>query len=161
MNLITPDFGLIFWQTITFLTVLIILKKFAWQKILTTIKDREKSINEALKAAEKAKLSIEQLKLNNEILIKEANLERDKILKDAISVKKSMIENAEKEAKNVKSKIMLDSKISINREKKLAIIALKNYSAELSLKIAKKLLRRELSNEKSQKDLINSILNKK
>jgi F-type H+-transporting ATPase subunit b len=121
----------------------------------------QQAINEALKAAEKAKLSIEQLKLNNEILIKEANLERDKILKDAISVKKSMIENAEKEAKNVKSKIMLDSKISINREKKLAIIALKNYSAELSLKIAKKLLRRELSNEKSQKDLINSILNKK
>jgi F-type H+-transporting ATPase subunit b len=80
----------------------------------------QQAINEALKAAEKAKLSIEQLKLNNEILIKEANLERDKILKDAISVKKSMIENAEKEAKNVKSKIMLDSKISINREKKIS-----------------------------------------
>jgi len=158
MNLITPDFGLIFWQTITFIVVLLILKKFAWEKILNTIKDRERTISEALKSAEKAKLAIEQLKSNNKILIKEASIERDKILKDAMLTKKSIINSAKIEVEKFKSKTILDSKIAINREKEAAILYLKNYSADLSLRIAEKLLKRELKSDNVQKDLINNLL---
>lgn len=158
MNLITPDFGLIFWQTVTFIIVLFILKKFAWEKILSTIKDREKTISEALNSAEKARLAIEQLKSNNEILIKEASIERDKILKDAMSTKKSIIESAKVEVEKFKSKTILDSKIAINREKEAAILYLRDYAADLSLRIAEKLLKRELKSDSVQKDLINNLL---
>jgi len=158
MNLITPDFGLIFWQTVTFLVVLFILKKFAWTKILDTIKNREDAIKKALESAKKARLAMDQLKSNNEALIKEANLERDKILKDAMSIKRSIIQDAENEAKKVKNQAILDSKIIIDREKKLAISFLKDYTANFSLQIAEKLLRKELKSDKSQKDLINSLI---
>jgi F-type H+-transporting ATPase subunit b len=161
MNLVTPDFGLIFWQTLTFVVVLLILKKFAWQKILDTIKSREESIKEALESAKKARLAIDQLKSNNEILIKEANLERDRILKDAMSIKKSIIDNARIEAEKVKDKTISDSKMIINREKDSAISFLKNYTVNFSLQIAEKLLKRELKSDKSQKDLINSLINNK
>lgn len=159
MNLITPDFGLIFWQTVTFLVVLFILKKFAWTKILDTIRDREDAIRKALESAKKARLAMDQLKSNNEILIKEANLERDRILKDAMSIKKSIIEDAKVEANKVKDKVILDSKTIINREKESAISFLKNYTVDFSLKIAEKLLKKELKSDKSQKDLINSLIN--
>jgi F-type H+-transporting ATPase subunit b len=158
MNLITPDFGLIFWQTVTFIIVLLILKQFAWEKILNTIRDREKTISEALKSAEKARLAIEQLKSNNEILIKEASIERDKILKDAMLTKKSIIDSAKIEVEKFKSKTILNSKIAINREKEAAILYLKNYSADLSLRIAEKLLKRELKSDNVQKDLISNLL---
>jgi len=158
MNLITPDFGLIFWQTVTFIVVLLILKQFAWERILNTIRDREKTISEALKSAEKARLAIEQLKSNNEILIKEASIERDKILKDAMLTKKSIIDSAKIEVEKFKSKTILNSKIAINREKEAAILYLKNYSADLSLRIAEKLLRRELKSDNVQKDLISNLL---
>jgi F-type H+-transporting ATPase subunit b len=160
MSLITPDFGLIFWQTITFLIVLFILKKFAWKKILNTIKERENTIKDALESAKKARLAVDQLKSNNEILIKEANLERDKILKDAISTKNLIIEDAKVEADKLKNKTILDAKVIINREKESAVSFLKNYTVSFSLKIAKKLLQKELKSDKSQKDLINSLLNK-
>ena len=161
MNLVTPDFGLIFWQTLTFVVVLFVLKKFAWQKILDTIKSREESIKEALESAKKARLAIDQLKSNNEILIKEANLERDRILKDAMSIKKSIIDNARIEAEKVKDKTISDSKMIINREKDSAVSFLKNYTVNFSLQIAEKLLKRELKSDKSQKDLINSLINNK
>ena len=87
MNLITPDFGLIFWQTVTLISVLLVLKRFAWNTILSSIKEREKNIEESLKSAEKAREEMEKLQLNNEALLKEASLERDKMIKDAISTK--------------------------------------------------------------------------
>lgn len=161
MSLITPDFGLIFWQTLTFLMVLFILKKFAWKKILDAIKNRENTIREALESARKARLAVDQLKSNNEILIREANLERDKILKDAMSTKNSIIEDARIEADKLKNKTILDGKVIIDRERESAISFLKDYTVNFSLKIAEKLLQKELKSDKSQKDLINSLLNNK
>lgn len=158
MNLITPDFGLLFWQTITFLAVLFILKKFAWKKILNTIKNREQIISDALESAKKAKLAIEQLKSNNKILIKEAIIERDKILKDTILTKKLIIQDAKIEAEKIKNKNILNTKVIIAREKEIAIKDLKNYVVKFSLNITEKLLRKELKLDKSQKDLINNLL---
>lgn len=158
MNLVTPDFGLIFWQTVTLLTVLGVLKKFAWDTILSSIKDRERTIEESLKSAEKAREEMNKLQLKNEALLVEANIERDKILKDASSVKKTIIEEAKLEANKISDKIISEAKLSINREKEMAIVQLKNESAEISINIAEKLLRKELKSDNDQKVLIGKLL---
>jgi F-type H+-transporting ATPase subunit b len=132
MNLITPDFGLIFWQVVTLLFTLWVLRKYAWNTILSSVKDREKSIENSLKAAEKAKEELGKLKLDNEVLLKEANIERDKMLKDAASATKLMHEEAKEEAQKVSNKIISDAKLSIAREKELALIELKDYSANIN-----------------------------
>ena len=136
MNLITPDFGLIFWQVVTLLSTLWILRKYAWNTILSSVRDREKSIENSLKAAEKANEELGKLKLDNEVLLKEANIERDKMLKDAASATKSMHEEAKEEAQRISNKIISDAKLSIAREKELAIVELKDYSAKISINIA-------------------------
>ena len=158
MNLITPDFGLIFWQVVTLLSTLWVLRKYAWNTILSSVRDREKSIENSLKAAEKAKEELEKLKLDNEVLLKEANIERDKMLKDAASATKSMHEEAKGEAQKISNKIISDAKLSIAREKELAIIELKDYSAKISINIAERLLKKELKSDSDQKILINKLV---
>jgi len=158
MNLITPDFGLIFWQVVTLLLTLWVLRKYAWNTILSSVKDREKSIENSLKAAEKAKEELGKLKLDNEVLLKEANIERDKMLKDAASATKLMHEEAKEEAQKVSSKMISDAKLSIAREKELALIELKDYSAKISINIAERLLKKELKSDSDQKILINKLV---
>lgn len=158
MNLITPDFGLIFWQTITLISVLWILKKFAWDTILSSIKDRERNIEESLRSAEEAKKEMEKLQLNNEALLKEASLERDKMLKDALSTKKLIVSEAKVEAKKVSDKMILDAKLSIGREKEKAMLQLRDESVKISINIAEKLLKKELKSDNSQKNLINKLI---
>ena len=83
MELLTPGVGLIFWQTVVFLILLFLLSKLAWKPILSSLKEREETIRTSLDMAEKAKQEMAALKADNEILLKEAREERDKILRDA------------------------------------------------------------------------------
>jgi hypothetical protein len=99
MKLVTPDFGLVIWMSLTFLTVLFLLSKFAWKPILKMIKDREESIEGALQSAEKAKQEMVRLQSNNESLLREAQLEREAMLKAARDAKDAMINDAKATAK--------------------------------------------------------------
>jgi len=83
MELLTPGTGLIIWQLIVFVLLFFLLSKLAWKPIITSLKDREKSIQDALDTAEKARLEMSRLKSDNENLLKQAREEREKILRDA------------------------------------------------------------------------------
>ena len=83
MELLTPALGLFFWTLVVFAIVFLVLRKFAWRPILKSLKDREEFIDNSLKAADNARKDIELLQANNEKLLQEARIERDKILKEA------------------------------------------------------------------------------
>ena len=158
MDLITPGFGLIFWQTIIFLVVLFILGKFAWKPILGALKSREESIDEALKAAEMAKEEMTNLKADNEKLLAEAKQERDKMLKDAVKMGEQLKDKAKGDAQVIGDKMIEDAKATIDSEKDNAIRQIKDQVAELSLQITEKLLKKNLSDDKSQQELIKGYM---
>ena len=158
MELVTPGIGLIFWQTITFLLVLFFLGKFAWKPILGALKNREESIELALKSAESAKEEIVKLKLDNEKLFSEAREERDKIMKEAMTVADTMKEEAKRETSKITAKMIIDAKASINAEKKAALTEVRNQVASISLEIAEKILRKNLAEDKSQQELLNKYM---
>ena len=158
MDIIKPAFGLIFWMTISFLIVLFILKKYAWKPILNALKEREDSIDEALTEAKKAREEVASLKADNDILINEARAERDKILKEAKESKSMMIAEAKRLAKEEAEKVTKSAREAIQNEKKTAIAEIKNQVAVLSIEIAEKILKSELSEDKKQKSLINNLL---
>jgi F-type H+-transporting ATPase subunit b len=158
MDLLTPSLGLVFWQLIGFLVLLYLLKKFAWKPILDSLNAREDSINEALQAAEVAKNEMKMLQAQNEKLLDEARLERDKILNDAVVAAKNIREEARQEASQIGNKIIADAKAVIEIEKQAALTEMKNQVAILSLEIAEKLLRKELNNEKAQKVLVQDYM---
>src|SRR5688572_33506854 len=117
MQLLTPGVGLIIWQTIVFVLLFILLAKFAWKPIITSLKDRERSIQDALDTAEKARLEMSQLRADNEKLLKEAREERDRILREAREVSNRMRDDAKADAKKAADKIIEDAKAAINIEK--------------------------------------------
>jgi F-type H+-transporting ATPase subunit b len=158
MELVTPEIGLIFWTTIVFLFLLIILKRYAWKPILTAVDERNKSIEDALKAADKAKKEMLDLNTDNERILTQAKKERDALLKEGRETKDKIIAEAKDKAKLEADKILTTAKEQINNEKMKAITELKNQVAEMSIDIAEKILKSELSNKNKQKELISKAL---
>ena len=158
MDLVTPGIGTIFWMTLGFSIVLFILKKFAWKPILQSLRDREDSIEEALNTANKARDEMKQLKFDNESLLKEAKEERNAILRDARKVKESIIDESKTKANEEANRIIESAKESIQNEKMAALTDLKNQLAILSIEVAEKILRDELSEDKKQKEYIQKLI---
>lgn len=158
MDLITPSFGLIFWQTIIFLFVLFVLGKFAWKPILGALKIRESLIEESLQSAEIARQEMAALQANNEKLLQEAKQERDKMLKDAARLAEELKDQARNDARVIGDKMIEEARASIESEKKEAINQIKDQVAEFSLQITEKLLRKNLSDDKSQQELIKGYM---
>ena len=150
MELVNPGIGLIVWMTLAFLAILYILGKYAWKPIMAALKERESTIHDALNSAEKAKEEMLKLKFSNEELLQEAKNERDAILATARKIKESIIDEAKQKASEEANRIIVSAKESIENEKMAAITELKNQLAELSLEVAKKILKRELSDPKKQ-----------
>ena len=153
MQLVTPGIGLIFWQLVTFLIVLYLLAKFAWKPIMKALHEREASIEDALSAAERAKLEIQSLKADNEKLLAEARLERDRILKEASEAGNALVESARNKANEEGARMIAQAREAIENEKRAALTEVKNMAATLSLEIAERILRKELSNPDAQQAL--------
>lgn len=158
MGLVTPSLGMVFWTTLAFLIVLFLLKKFAWKPILESLKEREQGIEDAIRTAENTKLEMAQLKVANEDLLKAAQAERDLLLKEAREVKDSIIAEAKGKAKEEAERILASSREQIKNEKMAAISELKNQVAVLSIEIAEKILKNELSKDEKQKSLVNNLV---
>jgi F-type H+-transporting ATPase subunit b len=158
MELLTPGTGLIIWQLIVFVLLFLLLSKLAWKPIINSLKDRERSIQDALDTAEKARLEMSQLRSDNERLLKEAREERDRILREAREVSNRMKEEAQVEAKKSADKIIEDARAAINIEKQAALKEIRIQVSMFSLDIAEKLLKKNLANDKSQKDLVEGYI---
>lgn len=158
MELVNPGIGLIFWMTLAFLVILYILGKFAWKPILKALKEREETISNALHAADKAKEEMKELKFSNEQLLREAKNERDAILAEARKIKENIIEEARQKATEEANRVINNAKETIRNEKMAAITDLKNQVGELSLNVAKKILKRELSDPKKQQEFVKVLL---
>jgi F-type H+-transporting ATPase subunit b len=158
MELLTPGTGLIIWQAIIFLLLVLLLKSLAWKPILASLKERETSIQQALDSAVKAKEEMAKLTAGNEELLKQAKLERDKIIRDARDAANRLIDVAQTEAKKSADKLIEDAKAVINTEKAAALRDVKAQVALFSLQIAEKLIKKNLSSDQAQKDLVSEYL---
>ncbi len=158
MELITPSVGTMFWGGIVFILLLILLAKFAWKPMLTAVKEREQSIAESLELADKTKHEMQQLQAQNEKLLKEARVERDNIIKEANEVSKKLVAEARDSAKVEANKIIEDAQKAITNEKNQAMAEIKTHVAALSLEIAEKIIKGELSSDDKQKTLANQLV---
>ncbi len=156
--LVSPELGLIFWTALSFLILLFVLKKFAWKPILGAVTEREQGILDALASAEKAKLEMQNLTADNERILKEARAERENLLKEAREIKTKMITDAKDEAQVQANNMITQAQVAIESEKKAAMAELKSHVASLSIDIAEKVVREELSNKDRQLKLVESML---
>jgi F-type H+-transporting ATPase subunit b len=159
MDLVTPSIGLIFWTSLTFLTVFFILRSVAWKPILGALDEREKAIVDSLATAEKAKQEIAALNVENARLLQEARVEREKMLKDAKIVADRLVGEAKEKAIEESNRIITSAQEAIKNEKQAALTEVRNQVAHLSLTIAEKLLKNQLTNRDAQVELAQSFMN--
>lgn len=158
MELITPDIGLLFWMTLAFGIVFFVLAKFAFPVINNMLKQREEEINTALEKAERTHQEMEKLQADNEMLLAQAREERDKILNEARQIHDKFIESAKAQANEEKERIIESARETIEHEKMAATIEIKNQIAGFSIKVAEKILQKELGSDKEQLDYVNRLL---
>jgi F-type H+-transporting ATPase subunit b len=152
------SFGLFIWQTIIFVGLIFLLKKFAWKPILDAVNEREEGIKNALLSADNARKEMQNLQSDNQRILQEARMERDSLLKDAREMKEKMIADAVNEAQAQGLKMIEQAKAAIQNEKNAAMAELKLQVSSLSLEIAEKLLKDELSNKEAQVKLVEKML---
>ncbi len=152
------SFGLFIWQVVIFVGLIFLLKKFAWKPILDAVNDREEGIKNALLSADNARKEMLNLQSDNQRILQEARLERDSLLKDAREMKEKMILDAKNEAQVQGLNMIEQAKAAIESEKNAAMAELKLHVSTLSLEIAEKLLKDELSNKEAQVKLVEKLL---
>lgn len=152
------SFGLFIWQIVIFVGLILLLKKFAWKPILDAVNEREEGIKNALESAENAKKEMQDLQADNQRILQEARVERDTMLKEAREMKEKIVADAKNEAQAQGQKMIEQAKAAIESEKNAAMNELKLQVSTLSLSIAEKVLKDELSNKEAQTKLVEKML---
>ena len=150
--------GLFFWQSLIFLIILFVLKRYAWKPILSAVKQREETIKGSLEEARKVKKEMANLQSENKKVLKEAYQQRDEILRLANNSSARIINSAREEAKTEAQKILQDAYSDIEVEKQNALSDLKSYVGEIAVLIAGKVLEADLSDQKKQQRLVENLL---
>lgn len=154
MELIKPSFGLIFWMLIGFGILFFVLAKFAWPVITNGIASRNKKIQDQLDEAAKVHAELENLNAKHDQMIAEAKAERDNILAEARKVSEKLYEEAKSKGDAEAQQLIEDAKKAIHFEKMKAMTDVKNEIANLSIDIAEKVIKQELSDKQKQEQLI-------
>lgn len=157
MELLTPGIGLIFWNTLIFLLVLFLLRKYAWKPILKALDDREETIDNSLKTAERTKEEMNQLKSEHEELLHQAKQERMIIIGEANRIKEQIITEAREKASADAAKITEDARREIENRKMEAIIDVKNQIGAMVVEMSEKVLRKQLDNRPEQESYIRRL----
>ena len=156
--LVTPDFGLVIWTTVSFLVLFFLLGKFAWKPIMGAIEERETFIENSLSKADAANEEMARLIGENEELLKKTRAERDLILSEAKKVKDQIIGEAKEAAHKAGAREIELARIEINNQKALALADVKNQVAALSIEIAEKVLRKQFEDSRKQDELVAELL---
>lgn len=158
MSLITPDFGLLFWMTVVFLVVLLILTKFGFPVIVRMINNRKAYIDESLRKAHEANEKLANIKAESDALLLDAREKQAQLLKEAAATRDAIVEKAQDKARDESNRLLSEAQIEIENQKRAAISDVRKQVATISVEIAEKVLREKLSDDKIQMDLIDRML---
>ena len=158
MELLTPDFGLVFWMVICFTAVLFILGKYGWPVIVGRSNKRSDEIEESILKANEANARLAGTNAETERLLTEAKNERLELLKEASKQKDQIIADAKAEAAKKAQDLLDKAKEDIQLERDNAIKEIRTQVAELSVSIAEKVVREKLTGDKAGLDMINKLL---
>jgi F-type H+-transporting ATPase subunit b len=157
MELLLPSLGLLFWTLIAFGIVFFILKAKAWEPILTSLKERETGIADAIASADKVKAEMALLKNENEAMMVKAREERAVMIKEAKETGDKMVADSKEKAKAEFDRIVADAQLAITQQKNAALTEVKNQVGTLVIEVAEKVLSRELSNKADQEKFISQL----
>ena len=157
-SFLTPDFGLFFWMLLAFVIVFAILAKFGFPIIINMVEERKRFIDESLKSAKEANAKLANIQAESERILQEAHLKQSEIIKEANATREEIINEAKSKASSEGIRILNDARKQIEAEKTKARNESKADVIDLSIKIAEKVLAKDLDKDARQKEWINNLL---
>lgn len=158
MNLVTPDFGLLFWMVVIFGLVFFLLAKFGFPVITDMVDKRSAKIAQSLKDADEIQARMASWKMEQKQMLEEARREQAAILREAAETKSKIVADAKAQARAEAEKILSEAKVQIEAEKESALRDVRREVALLSVQVAEKVLRHELSDEGNQRAFIDELV---
>ncbi len=158
MDLLMPESGLLFWMTIVFIIVFLVLLKWGFPSIIKMVNDRKAFIDDSLRKAHEANEKLANIQKEGESILQEAREKQAAILKEAAETRDAIVENAQDKAREEGARIVSEAKIQIETEKQNAIRDIRSQVAELSILVAEKVLKQNLSTDAKQMELIDRLL---
>ena len=158
MSLITPEFGLLFWMTVIFAIVFFLLAKFGFPVITDMVRKRQERIDRSLKDAREIEARMAGMLAEHAQMLEDARKEQAQILREAADTRSKLIADAKEQAREEAAKILADARTEIEAEKEAALRDVRKEVAVLSVSIAEKILRKELSEDKEQREYIDRMV---
>ena len=158
MSLITPEFGLLFWMTVIFGIVFFLLAKFGFPVITDMVHKRQERIDRSIQDAREIESRLAGMMAEHAQMLEDARKEQTAILKDAADTRNQMIADAKVQAREEADKILAEARTEIAAEKEAALRDVRKEVALLSVSIAEKILRKELSDETAQREFIDKMV---
>lgn len=158
MELLTPDFGTFFWMLVSFIIVFVILAKFGFPALVNMVNERKQYIDDSLKSAREANEKLSHIKEESESILVEARKEQARILKEAMDTRTQIVNEARDKAQAEGGRLLEEARKQIQKEKDDAIRDIRKQVAELSVEVAQKVLRKQLSSEVEQNGMIERML---
>jgi len=158
MNLVTPDFGLLFWMVVIFGIVFFLLAKFGFPIITDSVDKRSAKIAQSLKDADEIQVRMQAWTQEHARMMEEVRREQSAILREATETKARIVADAKAQAKAEADRILSEAKLQIEAEKESALRDVRREVALLSVQVAEKVLRHELQDEGSQRAFIDQLV---
>ena len=158
MNLVTPDSGLLFWMVVIFGLVFFLLWKFGFPVITSMVEKRNATIEKSLKDAHQIEAQMAGMLAEHAQMLEDARQEQAQILREATDTRNKILAQAKDEAREEASKILADARTEIEAEKEAALRDVRREVAVLSVSIAEKILRKELADDRAQRDYIDRMV---
>lgn len=157
-SILTPDLGLLFWMLLAFLVVFFVVAKYGFPAIINMVEERKKFIDESLAKAKEASEKLANIKSEGESLLQDARQKQAQILKEAAETRNAIVEQAQQKAREESNRLIAEAKAEIESQKQAAISEIRSQMAELSVKVAEKIIRKELSSDARQMETIDRLL---
>ena len=158
MDLLVPNSGLLFWLTLVFLIVAFIVIKFGFPVIINMVNERKEFIDESLRKAHIANEKLSNIQKEGESVIQQAREKQALLLKEATATHDIIVGKAQDKANEESLRIIAEARLEIATERQNAFNDIRGQVAELSIKVAEKILHEQLSDDKKQMELIEKLL---
>lgn len=157
-SILTPDLGLLFWMLLAFLVVFFVLAKYGFPAIIGMVEERKNYIDESLRKAHEASERLGNIQMEGESILQEARRKQAQVLKEAADTRDAIIAKAQEKAREEGNRLIAEAKAEIENEKLAAISDIRAQVAGLSVKVAEKILRKELASDAAQMETIDRLL---
>lgn len=158
MSLVTPDFGLLFWMVVIFGLVFFLLAKFGFPVITDMVDKRSAKIAQSLKDADEIEARMASWKAEQAQMLEATRKEQSLMLREAAATRARIVADAQAQAQAEADRILSEARARIEAEKESALRDVRKEIALLSVQVAEKVLRHELSDESSQRAFIDQLV---